>query len=602
MKRRKRFVRYIGTTDSWQNIEFVVERAADLAQGEVGHFVSVVGGLSALHLLPVTRPRAIALYDTNPAALEYARLFRALVLLAETRLDLMRMIFGRAFTDLDELTVERQREALACRPAQDPEVIEPLIEALDGQLWASYLRCLLDDQADMAVFPSWSERRNLRIGGERRRLWGVESQTLHLGRGWLSDEGTYAQVRRCLAEAPISYHALHIGELPALLETLHAPGRAAPDVVYISNIDEFMKAAYPPLLERIITAERRNPLVWISRNHAFPLPAGLKLDAEPVERRFASSRFIGISVASPTYLLQRRKSLRRVAPPERAPEPPKHGGEGIRTFQRVPIERFADGSISLHWQTDPLGNVNLEAYRIERAAEFDNPARDPVTLFSYDGKLELANGYHRTAELLVRGYTGEVAAWVIEKKSRAEYWDRRHEKGAFGYLDGDDGAPLFAEVARIVREGGARSVMDVGCWHGNLLRALDDVERYVGVDLSQRALDAAATIETSIAVELYAGDLARLPVPETQVDAIYFGACLGYVDDPVSTICAYADRYRPKLIIWQEASGFVDVVAHLPRLWMAGRFQLRAYIDRKFELRKFARRRIAVMEVLDQPR
>ncbi|MCA9542377.1 MAG: hypothetical protein KC620_25945, partial [Myxococcales bacterium] len=92
-----RSVRYIATTDDWQRLSYVIEKIRDFGHLSIGSFISVAGGLSFLHLLTAIEPERVVLFDRSEPALDWSRLFRALVLVADTRLELMRFVFGRAF-------------------------------------------------------------------------------------------------------------------------------------------------------------------------------------------------------------------------------------------------------------------------------------------------------------------------------------------------------------------------------------------------------------------------------------------------------------------------------------------------------------------------
>ncbi|MCA9541980.1 MAG: class I SAM-dependent methyltransferase, partial [Myxococcales bacterium] len=294
--------------------------------------------------------------------------------------------------------------------------------------------------------------------------------------------------------------------------------------------------------------------------------------------------------ATASYLARRRATLRDVVLPE-----PRGDLPAESSHRRLPIEAFFDGTVQLRWQLDERGNVNLQENRVAKMAKADNPARDAVEIRDTGRELVLTNGFHRVSELWVRGYRGEVNAIVTFVPEQQTHWNRRYRSGAFDYLDEEGGQAMFADIAARVQAVGARSVLDVGCWHGNLLRALDDIDTYVGFDLSDLAVEQARSIEKPFDVRFAVGDLTAYPIEAMPFDVIYLGGCMGYVEDKIGVIVEYARRYQARHLIWQETPGFVDIDRYLAPLWMTGLFDLVDALSHEYPLRKYAKRKVIVL-------
>lgn len=69
--------------------------------------------------------------------------------------------------------------------------------------------------------------------------------------------------------------------------------------------------------------------------------------------------------------------------------------------------------------------------------------------------------------------------------------DAAYRGGAYDYLESVDLAPRMAIMAAYIHRYEARRVLDVGCGFCDLLNYLDDAVGYIGVDISQAAIDQA---------------------------------------------------------------------------------------------------------------
>ncbi len=72
-----------------------------------------------------------------------------------------------------------------------------------------------------------------------------------------------------------------------------------------------------------------------------------------------------------------------------------------------------------------------------------------------------------------------------------ETQDAAYRGGAYDYLESVDLAPRMAIMAAYIQRFGARRVLDVGCGFCDLLNYMDGAVGYIGVDVSQAAIEKA---------------------------------------------------------------------------------------------------------------
>ncbi len=149
----------------------------------------------------------------------------------------------------------------------------------------------------------------------------------------------------------------------------------------------------------------------------------------------------------------------------------------------------------------------------------------------------------------------------------AKWWDEHYALGALARIDGDVELPRYVMVAGLVaHHAPAAPVLDVGCGTGRLLESMRShgergPSRYVGVDLSRRALDAAegrlADIRSAMPVEFVEADAEQFPLVE-KFGAIVFSESLYYSTDPSRTIRRYAEALVPGGVVvvsmWRRPS------------------------------------------------
>jgi SAM-dependent methyltransferase len=150
-----------------------------------------------------------------------------------------------------------------------------------------------------------------------------------------------------------------------------------------------------------------------------------------------------------------------------------------------------------------------------------------------------------------------------------EWWESDYEHGGLARIEGDVELPRHLLVAGLVRRyapGGA--VLDVGCGSGGLIAPLRDSfggieSRYVGLDLSTRALDMAAGRvrdlgeSDAFTAELVQGSFDEYE-PRATFDAVIFSESLYYAPDPLRTVQRFLGALRQGGIVvvtmWRRPS------------------------------------------------
>lgn len=143
-------------------------------------------------------------------------------------------------------------------------------------------------------------------------------------------------------------------------------------------------------------------------------------------------------------------------------------------------------------------------------------------------------------------------------------WDAEYHEGRWDFLLDIKEIPRTGVLAGWLKATGAGAcVLDIGCGEGVLYAHLDDalLEHYVGVDISQAALDR-ARVDPARA-RLVAADLQTFtPEPGETFSAIVFNEVLHFAEDPGSELRRYAGWLAPGGIMavsmyapWKETGG-----------------------------------------------
>jgi SAM-dependent methyltransferase len=150
-----------------------------------------------------------------------------------------------------------------------------------------------------------------------------------------------------------------------------------------------------------------------------------------------------------------------------------------------------------------------------------------------------------------------------------EWWESDYEHGGLARTEGDVELPRHLLVAGLLRHyapGGA--ILDIGCGSGGLIAPLRDSfggvpSRYVGLDLSTRALDMAAERvrdlgeSDAFTAELVQGSFDEYEARAT-FDAVIFSESLYYAPDPLRTVQRFLGALRESGIVvvtmWRRPS------------------------------------------------
>lgn len=242
---------------------FTLTRAGFL---EVDRFVSVVGSLTALHLLVALTPRVIHFFDMNPCAVVWGKMLLEVISVATTPQEFISRIFARDVASFEEkrgkLSHVNQAEFLA-QPVS--EVWQRSTQALLGrESRETYCSVLVPFQRGEQRF-GWNtpsilpceDRRRFRTYtrtglGPQGRLPSDGFASFLYGEGWLSSPWTFEEVRRKLDATPIFWAAPVDFPCASVEEVLCGVGRGdrvAGERVVIYVMDMFSSgfAAFWPL-------------------------------------------------------------------------------------------------------------------------------------------------------------------------------------------------------------------------------------------------------------------------------------------------------------------------------------------------------------------
>lgn len=200
-----------------------------------------------------------------------------------------------------------------------------------------------------------------------------------------------------------------------------------------------------------------------------------------------------------------------------------------------------------------------------------------------------------------------------EHKDTTEYWDRLYDDNKYEYLDLPGAANLYKTLAHFAKECHAHTILDIGCGRGNLLKYLDNIVLYTGVDISSSALEEARKISTSFKKELKLGNFKTYPAvnftppldKNTTYDLIYFSGILAYLknvdNSRIEMITAFADIHEPHhlaiatLLPWHDLDLDRDILGTelFPK-----RYKLVHDKTLVLQIEQYAQRRILLLEVL----
>lgn len=156
-------------------------------------------------------------------------------------------------------------------------------------------------------------------------------------------------------------------------------------------------------------------------------------------------------------------------------------------------------------------------------------------------------------------------------KSLKNYWDQRYLVGDFSWLD-QHGIILYKSVASLCNHFHCQSILDIGCWHGNLIPFLKSthIKDYFAIEISQKALTVSKKIKTKFKKKFFMGDFRLFPkisksieVNNLKIDCIYFGGVLAYVNNKNNArfklLLNFKKLIQPKIVIIQNAEPWRDL-------------------------------------------
>jgi len=153
------------------------------------------------------------------------------------------------------------------------------------------------------------------------------------------------------------------------------------------------------------------------------------------------------------------------------------------------------------------------------------------------------------------------------EKMKRPNWEPDH----VDYLDTD---AMYQFISTKIKNVSARSLLDVGCFKGNLLKQMSDIQEYTGIEIvddwAQEAERRCA--EKHFSCRVFGGNRSgafeNLAPPQQHYDVVYIGAVFEYVviehsteranllelhdQDILETLLKeYLDKYTPEYVIWQ---------------------------------------------------
>lgn len=165
--------------------------------------------------------------------------------------------------------------------------------------------------------------------------------------------------------------------------------------------------------------------------------------------------------------------------------------------------------------------------------------------------------------------------WRHTNQASMRVVDDEYARGRWDYLENLEEMSRYAVISGYCKYGNdVSSVLDLGCGSGVLRRWLGPVEAidYVGVDLSEVAIDMASREWTDGPTKFVASDVATY-VPDRKFDVIVFNEMLYYFERPGDILERFAasleenGRYVISLwdapesrLAWRRSRGSVQVV------------------------------------------
>jgi len=143
-----------------------------------------------------------------------------------------------------------------------------------------------------------------------------------------------------------------------------------------------------------------------------------------------------------------------------------------------------------------------------------------------------------------------VGSWEAQHNTGSipqprEVWDYQYQGGKWNYMSEMDELARYSVIAGYLyhlKQGGA--ILDVGCGEGILLRRLGptNYSKYVGIDLSQAAIDKASQWQNE-QVQFLRADVESY-TPTELFDVIVFNESLYYFQQPLGVVERYVQALK----------------------------------------------------------
>jgi len=135
--------------------------------------------------------------------------------------------------------------------------------------------------------------------------------------------------------------------------------------------------------------------------------------------------------------------------------------------------------------------------------------------------------------------TGLVAVFARGRWRSAIDWDKTYRDGRWSWLASQEEKPHHHVVASLAAAWDAKTILDVGCGEGHTHAALrgGGYRRYLGIDLSPRAIETAAAA-TDACTRFLAADAEKFETDE-QFDVVIFNEVIYYFERPREVLAHY---------------------------------------------------------------
>lgn len=152
-------------------------------------------------------------------------------------------------------------------------------------------------------------------------------------------------------------------------------------------------------------------------------------------------------------------------------------------------------------------------------------------------------------------------------------WDEQYATGAWDYLHSAREAARYALIVGYCRYlSSCAAVFDVGCGDGLVQRLLyPSYSRYLGIDLSNVAIERARASAAVAANTVYAQADAADYAPADDFDLIIFNECLYYFPQPLEVVRRYERHLRAGGSIM--VSNVISRRSHLTRARLAAAYR-----------------------------